>query len=298
MKVSRMGIHTASLEAQRRLKGQMTLCSWDAGWRSTLLRAYDEPVEVQELDTAPTVDQLLVLVTDGTSDIEARYRGAWHRTRYRAGALGMTAPGEEVRLRWRGDEAHRTLQLHLAADMIAAVARELAGGTAHRLQLPNQLSCDDPVIPDVMQAMERAVEAKLPDLYADSAAHFLVMHVLMHHVRLPALHGAGSEDRRLAAVDAYLRDNLGAQVSLDDLAGVAAMSKFHLLRVFKRRFGEPPFRRLTRLRVEEAKRRLTRGSDSITEIAFACGYENPSHFAAAFRRVVGVSPTRYLRETR
>jgi AraC family transcriptional regulator len=66
-----------------------------------------------------------------------------------------------------------------------------------------------------------------------------------------------------------------------------------LVRLFKQAHGETPFRRLTRLRMEEAQRRLRRGRESVTEITFECGYENPAHFASAFRRLVGVTPSRY-----
>jgi hypothetical protein len=42
-------IAATSLDASKRLKGLMTLCSWRVGWRSLLLRGYDEPAEVEDL---------------------------------------------------------------------------------------------------------------------------------------------------------------------------------------------------------------------------------------------------------
>jgi AraC family transcriptional regulator len=273
----------------------MTLCSWDAGWRSALLRAYDEPIEVEEIITAPTADQLIVLVTRGACDIEGNYAGHWQRAGYRAGDIGMTAPGEEVRLRWRGEQTHSTLQLHLPGEMIGTIAAELIGGPVQGAQLPNQLRRDDPLIRETMLAMERAVHARLPDLYADTAAHFLAAHILMHHAQLPPAIIPGRENARMSAVDAYLHEHLASQISLGALAAVAGLSKFHFLRVFKRTYGETPVQRLTRLRIEDAKRRLRASTDSVTEISFACGYENPSHFAAAFRRLTGVAPQEYRR---
>src|SRR5262245_32897894 len=52
-----------SLDAHRNLKATMTACSWQAGWRSLLLRAYVDPPEVDGITTAATADQLIVLVT-------------------------------------------------------------------------------------------------------------------------------------------------------------------------------------------------------------------------------------------
>ena len=48
-----------SLNVHRYLKATMTACSWKAGWRSLLLRAYVDPPEVEELATVPTADQLI-----------------------------------------------------------------------------------------------------------------------------------------------------------------------------------------------------------------------------------------------
>jgi AraC family transcriptional regulator len=98
-------------------------------------------------------------------------------------------------------------------------------------------------------------------------------------------------------VDAYMRENLANSVSLEELAQQAHLSRFHLLRLFKRAYGETPLKRLTRLRMTEAKRCLQQGGLSISEIAARCGYENPAHFASAFRRVEGVAPTAYRAPT-
>jgi hypothetical protein len=42
--------------------------------------AYEKPEEVDSLVTAPTTDQLIVLVTNGNFDIEGRYAGRWRVT--------------------------------------------------------------------------------------------------------------------------------------------------------------------------------------------------------------------------
>jgi AraC family transcriptional regulator len=164
--------------------------------------------------------------------------------------------------------------------------------------MPHTLACEDPLIKTVMLALSGAMADGVPDLYAESAAHLLTTHLLVRHAKLDVHNDFGRDDRRLARADAFLRDNLGAQVSLAAIAAHSGISRFHLLRLFKQAYGETPFKRLTRWRMEAAQRRLRHGTDAISEIAFACGYENPAHFASAFRRAVGVSPTRYRRVVR
>jgi AraC family transcriptional regulator len=144
-----------------------------------------------------------------------------------------------------------------------------------------------------MMALREGVAQGLPDLYAETAAEFLAAHLLLRHCNLKPLAAQGSDDRRLRRAEQYMRDNLGEPVTLAALSNEAGLSRFYLLRLFKRAYGETPLKRLMRMRIEEAKRRLIKGTQSITEIALDCGFENPGHFATVFRRLEGVTPSAY-----
>ena len=125
----------SSLDAHKHLRATMTACSWRAGWRSLLIRAYEDPAEAEEFVTPATRDHLIVLVTGGSCDVEVRYRNGWQRSHSEPGHIGMTAPGQAATLRWRGNTTHSTLQLHLPAATIERVAREL------RRKVPRPRSC-------------------------------------------------------------------------------------------------------------------------------------------------------------
>jgi AraC family transcriptional regulator len=92
--------------------------------------------------------------------------------------------------------------------------------------------------------------------------------------------------------------HLAEEVSLEDLAKVAYVSRFHLIRMFKQTYGETPYQRLTRLRLQRAQRLLATSDTPITRIALDCGFTNQTHFAAAFRRLVGLSPGLTARASR
>jgi AraC family transcriptional regulator len=147
-----------SLSAHRHLKASMTTCSWAAGWRSVLLRAYVDPPRVDEFKTPPTADHLIVLVTEGTCDIEARYRGRWQRTHYEPGHIGMTGPGQEVALRWQGETSHSTLQLHLPAEALHRVLQNLTDCDPTLFDMPSKLSSVDPLIQQVTQRRKAAAK--------------------------------------------------------------------------------------------------------------------------------------------
>jgi len=146
-----------------------------------------------------------------------------------------------------------------------------------------------------MRAAESGVLHRPSDL---ALAVDVVRHAVIHHAGFREHHFTGREDSRLRRVDDYIRENLASSLSLQAMAREAGLSRFHLLRLFKQAYRETPFKRLTRLRMEEAQRRLIRTSESVTAIAFACGYEDSAHFASAFRRTFGITPTKFRRLAR
>jgi AraC-like DNA-binding protein len=85
------------------------------------------------------------------------------------------------------------------------------------------------------------------------------------------------------------------ELSLDDLARAAAMSRYHFLRSFKAQVGITPHGYLQQVRLRTAASLLQASSRSITEIALACGFASSSRFSAAFRRFYQCSPSTYRR---
>lgn len=73
------------------------------------------------------------------------------------------------------------------------------------------------------------------------------------------------------------------------------MSRYHFQRAFLRQTHETPNHYLSRLRIEEACRRLTTRSASVTEVAGLFGFTNPGYFSSVFRRATGFSPSSYRR---
>jgi AraC family transcriptional regulator len=93
----------------------------------------------------------------------------------------------------------------------------------------------------------------------------------------------------------FMEEHLAEDVSLDVLADLVRLSRYHFLRSFKRSFGEPPYRYWTTRRIERAKALLADPRASITEIAFDVGFSGTSAFSATFHRITGQTPTGYRR---
>lgn len=75
------------------------------------------------------------------------------------------------------------------------------------------------------------------------------------------------------------------------LAEVSGVSEAHFARSFKQAFGVPPHRYLLTRRIEQASTLLRDTDLSITEIAFATGWESLGTFGRTFRDVTGKSPS-------
>jgi AraC family transcriptional regulator len=97
----------------------------------------------------------------------------------------------------------------------------------------------------------------------------------------------------VARVIEAMRENLGEQLTIDDMARTAMFSKFHFSRVFQRATGVSPGRFLSAMRLHEAKRLLVSTSLTVTDISHRVGYTSVGTFSSRFRNSVGVSPTTY-----
>ncbi|HEX8209379.1 MAG TPA: AraC family transcriptional regulator [Longimicrobium sp.] len=96
---------------------------------------------------------------------------------------------------------------------------------------------------------------------------------------------------------AFLEAHYAEPVPLERLAAVAGVSRFHLVRAFKRQVGLPPHAYQTQLRVAHAMRML-RGGWSISRAAFATGFAAQSHLHRHFKRVLGITPGQYAARAR
>lgn len=83
--------------------------------------------------------------------------------------------------------------------------------------------------------------------------------------------------------------------SLDELADMAFMSRFHFNRVFASIAGIPPGEFMTALRFERAKDLLLTTELSVTEVCFEVGYGSLGTFSARFAQLVGVGPAEFRR---
>ncbi|GLY33938.1 AraC family transcriptional regulator [Kineosporia sp. NBRC 101731] len=133
-------------------------------------------------------------------------------------------------------------------------------------------------------------------LVLDHLVQVLFVHVLRAHAeqsdRLAGWLGALNNDGIGAALRA-MHNNVAHRWTLQELAGISRMSRSAFAASFKNQVGTTPLEYLIQWRMSLARDALRRNTCSISEIAFATGYESESAFSTAFRRVVGSSPKQF-----
>jgi AraC family transcriptional regulator len=98
---------------------------------------------------------------------------------------------------------------------------------------------------------------------------------------------------RIVRTLVYIQRHLDEELELEELASVAAFSRFHFHRVFRGLVGETLKEHIRRLRLERAALALKRTDSLITDIALAAGFETHESFTRAFGTMFGVPPSGY-----
>jgi AraC family transcriptional regulator len=104
---------------------------------------------------------------------------------------------------------------------------------------------------------------------------------------------ANDTERRLMRVLDHIHDNPAGDLSLDALADVAAMSRFHWHRVFRAMTGETAAQTVKRMRMHRAAVALVQDTSPVARIARSVGYPNPASFARAFTETYGSTPAAF-----
>jgi AraC family transcriptional regulator len=91
----------------------------------------------------------------------------------------------------------------------------------------------------------------------------------------------------------FVQANLSESIHLEDLAREAGMSSSHLIRSFRQSTGKSPYQYILDLRTKRAKSMMRDRRLGLTEIALSSGFANQHHLSRIFKKVVGVTPSRY-----
>lgn len=145
----------------------------------------------------------------------------------------------------------------------------------------------------MVEDLERELAGRQPGFGFQSQALF--MQIICHLSRAYS-QTKGADARallRCAEAIAHLEAHFDETVDLDQLAGLAHMSKRSFIRSFQAATGNTPIAHLIQLRLTFAAKLLRQTDKPVTEIAYKIGFNDSNYFARQFRKVFGQSPKAY-----
>lgn len=101
--------------------------------------------------------------------------------------------------------------------------------------------------------------------------------------------------RQLRKVLDFIDKNYSQPITLEQLADAASMSPKYFCRFFSQMTHRTPMNYLNYQRIEHACYALSTGDLTVTEVAYACGFNDLSYFIKTFRKYKGVTPGQYRR---
>ncbi|MCD7867941.1 MAG: AraC family transcriptional regulator [Clostridiales bacterium] len=125
--------------------------------------------------------------------------------------------------------------------------------------------------------------------------HFFGL-VFSNHYYLESLQKTRRDYKRilqLKKVVEFIEKNYASPITLQELSASVGMSPKYFCRFFSEMTHQTPVDYLNRQRIEHACCQLAATDDSITEIAFQCGFNDLSYFIRTFRKYKGITPGKY-----
>lgn len=206
-----------------------------------------------------------------------------------AGHIVIVNPGEIHTGSAVAESGWTYRMLYPSCELIAGITREIVGVEA-RLPFFGRAVIHDAELASRLARAHRAIELSPHVLDRESALIITLGDLIQRHADAP-IRSSPLPDlpRNISRVRELLNADLSVDLSLSELAEAANLSRYHLVRLFRRHVGLPPHAYRNQLRVHRARALLAQGM-AIAEAAQNVGFADQSHLTRHFKRVYGVAP--------
>jgi len=133
------------------------------------------------------------------------------------------------------------------------------------------------------------------DIFADLMLKELIIRLMQTEARhfLTDNSSTMQGQSRLAFVIQFIRENIHQPLNIELLSKKAYMSQTHFYRAFKNELGISPLDFIHLERIKLAKNLLKSPVKTVSEVCYACGFNNMSYFSRLFKRLTRLSPSEY-----
>lgn len=227
-----------------------------------------------------------------------RRDGVTHRGLHTPGHIDIIPFGEAAE--WEEGGPSTSLLVRLMPTLLESTA-DAMGRSMSALWIAPQLQIRDPKLEHICWALKAELENGDPRerLYAEGLGTAIAAQLLCRYSRAAdVLPKNGLTRRQLRTTIDFIDSHLASDLSLADIAAAAGMSASHLKTLFRRTTGLPVHQYVIRQRVDRAVDLISRGRLRLSVAALKAGFADQSHMARCMRRIMGVSPTEVIRNSR
>lgn len=242
-------------------------------------------------------DPVISLEINPNGTVERAVEGKWQKAALTDDTLTLTPAFAPCDWCWMGDPLD-ILDVYIPHELLQEAWSMHVPGDPARVNLTPNLVLEDESLLLVMKsllALMKSGRSKTTMLYETLTEHLVFSLISLENKAIaarPQAQGTLSTGV-VRRVKNYIEGHLADNISLDTLASIAGISRFHFLRQFRQTVGVTPYAYLTGRRLAHACDLLRNSNLPVTEIAAQCGFEDPSHFAERFRRRYQISPREY-----
>jgi AraC family transcriptional regulator len=246
----------------------------------------------------PVFTEVAVLIR-GRSTVTREAAGIRQRTKAVPGTVWLCPAGLREHYITVSDDIAEVLHIYLPPRPFIALTKAHGSRSFSDVSLLYEAGFRDPLLEAIAGTIQSEMQAETSTgrFLVESLASTLAARLLQRHsditIDLPPPAERGLDHRRLQRVLEYVETHLRSDISVEDLASTAALSRFHFARAFKAATGKTPRQHIGERRLTLAKSLLSKNAESLTQIAFACRFSSTANFSRAFRRSTGVAPGVY-----
>lgn len=102
-----------------------------------------------------------------------------------------------------------------------------------------------------------------------------------------------TREQRIKQLLSFIHAHYSEQISIDDIAKSASISRTETFRCFHSIIKKSPIEYLTEYRLSMASMLLANSDRTLSDISASCGFNSPSYFGKLFREQCGISPKKY-----
>ena len=238
-----------------------------------------------------------LIVPQGFAAVTGRVGGDGFATsRWTAGHVVLLPAGSQSEWCIRAPAAP-FIHLHVSPTRLLALA-ESEPSLKPRTHLLPAVNREDPVLAALAESIVREIRLRQAGsgILIDSLFQSLCIQLLRTYSEDESIAGRrpyAIAPFRLRRAQDFIEEHVEQHIGLEEIAAAAGLSAFHFTRCFKEATGLTPYRYVLLRRVERAKDLLENTSQTLAEIALACGFATQQHLTETFRSHTGLPPGRY-----